>query len=348
MSIFRNITTKYPSKLFYTTDIYGDYAHHCFVRNFFYSFAKNIIKSIQKEAYMNITELINTDLALERVPENINKDGIASIEGARIHTEFVDNIIITDITVLSEPAISVIGKPCGRYITVEAPDCTNVNKLSDILSTQILKLVGNNISSVLIAGLGNRHIISDSLGTKTADKINVSRILSDYIKMDTNVNISAISPGVLGETGIETLEILNGVCSVVKPDALIAIDSLCARDIHRIATTFQLTDTGINPGAGLGNMRKPLNEESLGCKVIGIGVPTVVYARTVCHNIMERLARKSGINAEVEIEGIIDELDDAFVKTLVVTPKDIDELSDTAANIISKAINTAFNTVKFS
>lgn len=318
------------------------------MRNFFALFAKNIIKNAKRKYTMDVNSLMNTDLALERVPKNINKDDIESLEGARIHTEYEDIGIITDISVISEPAISVIGKPCGRYITVEATGGLEVDKLSAILCDQILKLTGDDVSTVLVAGLGNRHIISDSLGARTADKVNVSRILSDYIKMDTNVNVSAISPGVLGETGIETVEILKGVCSVVRPDVVIAIDSLCARDIHRIATTFQLTDTGISPGAGLGNMRRALNKESLGCKVIGIGVPTVVYARTVCHNIMKELARKSGLDADAEIDGIIDELDDAFVKALVVTPKDIDTLSDTAASIISNAINTAFDTAKFS
>lgn len=289
---------------------------------------------------MNGEDIINTDLALERVPKNIQK---STIDGAEITTQKKAHCVITDIIIKSEPAISVIGKPCGRYITVEIENHIDENSVAEILSEQILKLIDENTKSVLVAGLGNRHITSDSLGAKTADKVTVTRILSDYIGLNANINVSAVSPGVLGETGIETLEILSGICLKIKPDTVIAVDSLCARDIHRIANTFQLTDTGINPGAGLGNMRKALTKETLGCKVIGIGVPTVVYARTVWHNIAERLYD----GRQDEINDIEEKLDDAFVKSLVVTPKDIDSLSDSASNIISRAINIAFDTLKF-
>lgn len=290
---------------------------------------------------MDEENFMNTDLALERVPQNIRKN---VIEGAIISTEEKAACNITDITIQREPAISVIGKPCGRYITVETENHFDENSVAEILSEQILKLTDTNIKSVLVAGLGNRHITSDSLGAKTADKVIVTRILSDYIGLNTNVNVSAVSPGVLGETGIETLEILSGICLKIKPDIMIAVDSLCARDIHRIANTFQLTDTGINPGAGLGNMRKALTKETLGCKVIGIGVPTVVYARTIWHNITQKIHT----NKEEEINSIMEKLDDSLFKSLVVTPKDIDNLSNSAANIISRAINIAFDTLKFS
>lgn len=290
---------------------------------------------------MNNENFINTDLALERVPQNLREN---TIEGAIISTEKKSACTITDITVQAEPAISVIGKPCGRYITVETENHFDENAVAEILSEQILKLTDKNIKSVLVAGLGNRHITSDSLGAKTSDKVCVTRILSDYIGLDTKINVSAVSPGVLGETGIETLEILSGICLKIKPDTVIAVDSLCAKDIHRIANTFQLTDTGINPGAGLGNMRKSLTKDTLGCKVIGIGVPTVVYARTIWHNITQKI----NAGKQEEINSITEELDDSLVRSLVVTPKDIDSLSNSAANIISRAINIAFDTLKFS
>lgn len=289
---------------------------------------------------MNEENSINTDLALERVPQNIRKN---TINGAVISTEQRGFCTVTDITVQGEPAVSIIGKPCGRYITVETENRFDENSVAEVLSEQILKLTGENTKSVLVAGLGNRHITSDSLGAKTADKVTVTRILSNYIGLNANVSVSAVSPGVLGETGIETQEILSGICLKIKPDTVIAVDSLCARDIHRIANTFQLTDTGINPGAGLGNMRKALTKDTLGCKVIGIGVPTVVYASTVWHNITEKIQA----DKQKKISNITEELDDDLVKSLVVTPKDIDSLSDSAANVISRAVNIAFNTLNF-
>lgn len=288
---------------------------------------------------MSRIEELNTDLALERVPQS---DSAKRINGADISVTTKNGCTVTDITVRSEPAISIIGKPAGRYITIEVDEQTKEDDIAVSLSEQILKLTGDNVASVLVAGLGNRDIPADSLGARCVDGICVTRLLSEYAGFVAGVNVSAVAPGVLGDTGMETAEILNGICSITQPETVIAIDSLCARDVHRIATTYQLTDTGISPGAGLGNNRRSLNEQTLGRRVIGIGVPTVVYARTVCHNVLEMLARKSVDYSQGAIDGVMSELDDELINSLVVTPKDIDTMCDTSARIISRAINIAF------
>ena len=288
---------------------------------------------------MSIIERLNTDLALERVPQTHSAQ---KINGADISVQSENGCTITDITVKSEPAISIIGKPVGRYITVEVESDVDDDVVATALSKQILKLTGDNVASVLVAGLGNRDIPADSLGSRCVDGICVTRLLSEYAGFVAGVNVSAVAPGVLGDTGMETAEILSGICSVTNPETIIAIDSLCARDVHRIATTYQLTDTGISPGAGLGNNRRTLSEQTLGRRVIGIGVPTVVYARTVCHNALEMLARKTDQYSHGAIDAVMDELDDELINSLVVTPKDIDTMCDTSAKIISRAINIAF------
>ncbi len=284
------------------------------------------------------TELIS-DLALERVPEDTDAQRIA---GARIITREDEHCALTDITITSEPAISVIGKPPGRYITVEITNkyCED-DYIADVLAEQIAKLVGRNIKTVLVAGLGNRHIPPDSLGARCVDSVEVTRLLNEYTDSAVPVSVAAVVPGVLGETGIEAAEIVGSVCDRLKPDIVMAVDALCAKDIRRIATTFQLTDTGISPGAGVKNMRSRIDEQALGCRVIGIGVPTVVYARTVCKNILQRVAEQNGMDEIDTVDEILESTDD-YVKSLVVTPKDIDELSGRAAKIIAAGINKAF------
>lgn len=135
---------------------------------------------------------------------------------------------------------------------------------------------------------------------------------------------------------------------MIHPELVIAIDSLCARDIHKIANTIQITDTGINPGSGLGNNRMGINQETLGCPVVAIGVPMVVYARTICHNAIELLIRRTSENTSDEvIDSVMNELTDGTINQLVVTPKDIDALTNDISHIIASAMNKVFATEAF-
>lgn len=289
---------------------------------------------------------VNTDLALERMPQS---EKSREIEGTSVFSRENDNCIVTDITIETEDSAKIIGKPVGRYITVEIKDAEYggyEDSVSEDISAELLKLINTPLPScVLVAGLGNRHIPPDSLGARCVDKINVTRVVCEYAGIESKVNVSAIAPGVLGVTGIETAEILQGICDKVNPELIIAVDSLCARDIHRIGNTVQMTDTGINPGGGLGNNRNAINSGVLGRRVICIGVPMVVYARTICHNVMEQLMRKQNIDGgEEAVQSVMDEIDDEFVKSLVVTPKDIDSIADSVASAIAKGINKALET----
>lgn len=288
---------------------------------------------------------INTDLALERLP---NENKTEAVDGATVLTNETDNCIITDITIETESAAKVIGKPVGRYITVEIKDseyADNVEAVSDAICAELIKLIKEPLpKNVLVAGLGNRHIPPDSLGARCADKINVTRVVSDHVGIKSDVQVCAIAPGVLGITGIETAEILQGICDKVEPQLIIAVDSLCARDIHRIGNTVQMTDTGIEPGAGLGNNRNVINSNVLGRRVICIGVPMVVYARTICHNVMEQLLRKQSIeHGEAALESVMNELNDELVSSLVVTPTDVAAIVESLSDAIAGGINKALS-----
>lgn len=275
-----------------------------------------------------------TDLAIERMPSGRMAK---KLDGADVEVEHTDGCKVTDVDIRDDRAVKAIGKPIGRYITVEPQWTTSEASIAHVLGAQIKKLLGS-CSSVLVAGLGNRQITPDSIGARVVDGIEVTRVLYDSVGMDARVEVSAVATGVLGDTGIETLEILAGICDRVQPEAVIAVDALCARDVERISNTFQLTDTGISPGAGVGNLRKRIDRETLGRTVIGIGVPTVVYAGTVCRNMLEKLTDDSDA-----IGKIIEEATGDAIGELVVTPKDIDAQAERAARIISAALNEAFD-----
>ncbi len=285
-----------------------------------------------------------TDLALEKV---VVKDKAEDIKGITVDEYKTENFTVTDIVIKTESAAKRAGKPIGRYTTIEIPaldECDNTDEIVMCIAAEIKKLMGEMPKSVLVAGLGNRQIPPDALGSRCIDRVIATRVISDNAGLESEVDVSAIAPGVLGVTGIETAEILSGICDKIKPQLVIVIDSLCARDIHRIGNTIQMTNTGIAPGAGLGNNRNVINSEALGCDVIAIGVPMVVYARTICHNVLEQLARKQGFEEENAVESVMADIDDEFINELVVTPKDVDNVVDTVAQIIAMAINRTFGT----
>ncbi len=304
---------------------------------------------------------IRTDLAIEAAQLCDSK---LNIEGAHIKQENIDGIEFTSVVIKSENAAEKIGKPCGEYITIEARGLRNggediYDKVRDILTKEILRLVKpENRKTVLVVGLGNWNVTPDALGPKVIDGIMVTRHLfeENHLDKDDDIcSVCAVSPGVLGTTGIETGEIIKGTVERVKPDVIIAIDALASRRMDRVSTTIQLADTGIVPGSGIGNKRNAITEETMGVPVIAIGVPTVVDAATVASDSIEMLTETIRVNAGEDSQlfralksfddenryTLIKEVLNPFVGNLIVTPKEVDGIIDDISSVISDSINSA-------
>ena len=199
--------------------------------------------------------------------------------------------------------------------------------------------------SILVVGLGNQEITADSLGPRAVSNLHMTRhVIREYgLKSNGHMKmhqISGIVPGVMAQTGMETLEIVRGVVSETKPDLVIAVDALAARSTTRLNRTIQITDTGISPGSGVGNHREGLNEENLSVRVIGIGVPTVVDAATIVHDSMAELLEAL---EEDEQKEFLEEMISPKLYTMFVTPKDVDETVRYLSFTISEGLNLAFS-----
>lgn len=230
-----------------------------------------------------------TDLALERRDLYKKANNIEDeVDGIETEEEKVDeDIKITRVKVLNENGENAIGKKVGNYITIDINNLKiageeQIQKASEALTKELKELLKKHIEEqepLLVVGLGNLYVTPDALGPKVVQDIDITRHILQYMPeaLDKNTRpVSAISPGVLGTTGIETLEILKGIVDNIKPKLLIIIDALASRSIERISSTVQIADTGIIPGAGVGNTRKELSIETLGIPVVAIGIPTVV------------------------------------------------------------------------
>ncbi len=222
---------------------------------------------------------IRTDLALEaKALWEKSATKTTKLEGviAREHES------VTTVEIINEAGAKALGKPIGRYVTMRLKKYdTDVRKNAQLLARQMENMIElTKDESVLVVGLGNRAVTPDALGPQTVDKLFLTRHLTKQQPFDTCRAVSAIVPGVLATTGIETLETVRGVVAHVKPDHIIVVDALAAGGIEHLCSTVQLCDTGIAPGSGVGNRRAAFNEESLGAKVYALGVPTVVDAQT--------------------------------------------------------------------
>ena len=306
-----------------------------------------------------------SDLAIEAAALfNKSESDIKNIEGIEYKTEKCDSYTLTTVDVLNSRGEEAIGKKIGTYITIDCPkirenDDEAFDKVSAALGDILEKMLNlKKYHTVLAVGLGNWNVTPDALGPKVVSKLLVTRHLFEFIPEkipDTLQALCAISPGVLGITGIETSEIVKGICDKVRPDVIIAIDALASRKIERISTSIQISDTGITPGAGIGNKRRGLDEEYLGARVIAIGVPTVVDAATVANDtieiLCENIKRSEGLNKEIgkalELTDnemrypLIKEVLNPFVGDLIVTPKEVDEIIDDVSKIIANGINRA-------
>ena len=308
---------------------------------------------------------VRTDLALEAREIYKQKNNNNEIEGIEVINEKQDEVNITTVKVKNEEGAQKIGKPVGSYITIDIPDFTaydgeTMDKVAQVVGKSLSRLVDIDYTkNALVIGLGNWHVTPDALGPKVAEKIMVTRHLKSVMPevMDDSVRpVSSIAPGVLGITGIETVEIIKGLVEKTKPELVICIDALAARRVERVNRTIQIGDTGISPGAGVGNNRKQINEDNLGVKVIAIGVPTVVDAVTIANDTIDMVVdslmkNSSSGNDFYKMLGSLDKneksslirevLSSKSLGEMIVTPKDIDLIINSLAKIISNGINMA-------
>ncbi len=270
---------------------------------------------------------IRTDLALE-AHDLYRSDNISKIDGVDIIAEKSEDITKTVVKITNENGKKALGKEIGSYITIEAAELKYDNAVYEstcrIIADTLTELIESHKDNLtLVVGLGNDRITPDALGMKTVDNIMVTHHIKKHAPklLETNISsVCAIKPGVLGTTGMESVNIIKGVCHTLKPDTVIVVDSLAAADIRRVNTTVQISDTGIQPGSGVGNNRAGINKDVLGRTVIAIGVPTVIDAATIS---------KEPIPKDLA--------------PLMVTTKDIDLTIERMSKTVANGINLALH-----
>lgn len=284
-----------------------------------------------------------TDLALEsqEILERARKKTAGAAGGyvsRKIQKD--EDITVTEIIIESPEGEKALGKPKGTYVTIESEAVLREKdgikeRTSRALADELTKMIPFSYSlKVLVVGLGNEKVTPDSLGPHTVDKVRITAHLFKMFDADGDwemANVSGFNPSVTGVTGMETADLIEKAVSLVKPDVTVIIDSLAARDLKRLSTTIQICDTGIEPGAGMGNRRKAISRETLGCKVVAIGVPTVIDSRTLIAEASEIIASWDEEATERYIESR--DLD------MIVTSTDIDRIIKDFSDIISNAIN---------
>ncbi|SFC62323.1 GPR endopeptidase [Clostridium uliginosum] len=304
---------------------------------------------------------VRTDLAIEAREMYIKKHS-KDIDGVVIEEEQDGDIKFTTVKVKNEEGAKKLGKSIGNYITIDIPEFTIydgeiMDEVSKVLSKVVKRLIHvNEEKTALVVGLGNWQVTPDALGPKVTEKIMVTRHLQVVMPeaIDDSVRpVCAIAPGVLGVTGIETGEVIKSLVDKVKPDLVICIDALASRRVERLNRTIQISDTGISPGAGVGNNRKEISEKSLGVKVIAIGVPTVVDAATIANDSIDLVIDEliSQVSSGKEFYNMLKDIDKnekvalikevlcAHVGDLIVAPKDVDMIIDSLSKIIANGIN---------
>lgn len=293
-----------------------------------------------------------TDLAVE-LREDFSEDD-ERLKGVTVKEEYHRrrNVRVSTVQITDERGASAMGRPVGTYITVEAKGLHEGEEslrrfVAEVLAEQLVELIGKTQEKeILVVGLGNRDATPDALGPVAVDELVVTRHLilqlgEEFRKKYHLTSFFALAAGVLAQTGMESGEVIKSVVREMKPDVVIAIDALAARSTERLGTTVQITDTGIYPGAGIGNNRQALNMETLGVPVIAVGVPTVVDAATILRERMGNYLRRRGVN-DTECEQILREAEEENGQVLFVTPKGIDELVHRAGETVAEAINLCF------
>lgn len=308
---------------------------------------------------------IRTDLALEAKESFEGTD--VEISGVVLEEDYNEesNIKITRVVIENEQGAKAMGKPVGSYITLEAATLREEDEgyhreVSKEMAKYIKELLPKkNKASILVVGLGNRDVTPDALGPLVVNNLNINRhIFKEFGRGDCEncIEVSSVVPGVMAQTGMETAEMIKGIVDEIKPDAIIAIDALAARSTHRLNTTIQISNTGINPGSGVGNHRTGLTKESLGVEVIAIGIPTVVDAATIVNDTMDSLITVLASSKKLESLSntltefthedkyqLIRELIEPSIGTMYVTPKDIDDTIKSLSFTVSESLNIAFS-----
>ena len=291
-----------------------------------------------------------TDLAIE-VKESFPKDHV-EIPGVSLQENYdkLKKIKVTSVRIMNHIGARQMKKPIGTYTTIDFEERfifeqkDYMDAVGKRLQKELAAILPHKIkkdATILVTGLGNRFATPDALGPYVLEQIEVNRHLSvQYVGMELQkgMKICGMIPGVLGQTGMESSEILKGVIENVHPDCMLVIDSLATRSIKRLCTTSQLTDTGISPGAGIGNNRSEINQNTMNIPVIAIGVPTVVEAGTIVYDTLEAALQKEGYSTK-EIALFFDRIHDKMGDSFFVTPKDIDEKIKTVGDMIANSIN---------
>ncbi len=294
----------------------------------------------------------HTDLALEMKEE---WEQFEKLTGVEVSTSKYchKKICQTRIKIVDEEGERALGKPKGNYVTLE------VKNLEEDVKQGLSRLIAKNLDiltegaeNILIAGLGNRSVTPDAIGPKVLNDLLVTRHLFECDLIHESEKgmrvVSAISPGVMAQTGIETMEILKGIVDRIKPQVIIVVDALAARSSNRLNRTVQLSDTGISPGAGVGNNRQEMNENTLGVKVVALGVPTVIAVPTLISDAIsgfltllndEQVGHMENVLTEQEQYKLAEELVKPYFCDMFVTPKNIDEEVQIISQCIAKGMN---------
>ncbi|SET66903.1 GPR endopeptidase [Paenibacillus sp. NFR01] len=314
---------------------------------------------------------VRTDLAVEakELAQGPQKTPIPGVDEV---VEEANGIKVTRLSVTNDAGSQRIGRAIGNYVTLEVPGLRNGDsglqqQVTEVFAKEFeafMSRIGiHQNSSALIVGLGNWNVTPDSLGPLVVENALVTRQFFELVPDQVSPgyrNVSAVAPGVLGLTGIESSEVVQGIVDRTKPDLIIAIDALASRSLERVNTTIQIADIGIHPGSGIGNKRRGLTKEILGIPCIAIGVPTVCYASTIVNNVLEMMKNHFGQVAggqahAKEIMGMLDQISEqerlSLVKEvleplghdLIVTPKEIDEFIEEIANIVASGLNAALH-----
>lgn len=308
---------------------------------------------------------VRTDLAVE-LEEDVKEEQGKS-EGIRMERESIcdGRIHVTKVIIENEQGERTMGKEKGTYITLESEELANTSEgyhreMSATLASYVSELLPPKKGrlKILVVGLGNRDATPDSLGPRVVDNICVTRLITEEIgnvnmvEKCKNYEVSAIIPGVLAQTGMESAEIVKGVTGEIEPDVVIAIDSLAARNTKRLNTTIQISDAGINPGSGVGNHRKGLTYDTIHIPVIAIGIPTVVDAATIVNDTFENLLNifkmtkglesinkvMSEFSPDEKYE-LVRELIEPSIASMYVTPKDVDATVKYISYTVSEGLN---------
>ena len=330
-----------------------------------------------------------TDLASEAHQVIVDREGPPELPGVIVKNEETEYALISRVTVENEIGAKMIGKAPGHYCTIEAPVLRQHNReiqqeIGALLAKEIKWFLAEaNLAdedTVLVVGLGNWNATPDALGPKVIDNLMVTRHLIELSPPELRHGlrpVAALAPGVLGLTGIETGEIIRGTVQEVGAKAVICVDALASRSVERLCSTIQISDTGINPGSGVGNKRMAINQETLGIPVIAIGVPTVVHAATIVSDALGYLEGRDpgqaqrakdipqrtqfNLDPETIISGqpekfsaqppmteqqkmqMIAKVLQPYMGSMIVTPKEIDELIDDVTQVIAGGLNAAFH-----